>query len=463
MTVQPEAVLASLWRSLDLPAAALARVALPGDGPVLPSSFAVATLAQVSQAAAALAATEWAAAAGRPAASVSVDRREAALECSSHFLLDGRTPELWDPLSGLYRCRDGWVRVHANFAHHRDRALAVLGLPIGPAARRDTIAAALQAWDAVVLEDAVAAAGGAASALRSYDAWDAHPQAAAVAAEPLVAIERIGDAPPRAPAAGGTGPLAGLRVLDLTRILAGPVAGRLLAHWGADVLMLNAPQLPNIGAIADLSRGKRSALLDLDQATDRERLHMLAATGHVFLQGYRPGALAARGLAPAALAAAAPGIVCVSLAAWGFGGPWAGRRGFDSLVQTATGFNVAEAAAAGSATPKALPVQILDHAAGHLLAFGMLAALRRQAQEGGSWHVKVSLARTGLWLRRLGQDPAGLAAVMPAAVLEDEDSGFGRLSAIPPTVRFDGVRLRSTRPSMPPGSHPAAWRATATA
>lgn len=131
-------------------------------------------------------------------------------------------------------------------------------------------------------------------------------------------------------------------------------------------------------------------------------------------------------------------------------------------MQTATGFNVAEAAAAGSATPKALPVQILDHAAGHLLAFGALVALRRQAREGGSWHVQVSLARTGLWLRGLGQDPAGLVATAPSPVLEEEDSGFGRLAAMPPSASFDGRRLRSPLPAMPPGSHPAAW-ATATA
>jgi CoA-transferase family III len=460
--MRPEAALASIWHGLDLPPTALARVALPGDGPVLPSSFAVATLAQASLAAAALAASEWAAARGRPAASVSIDRSAATLECSSHFQLDGRTPTLWDPLSALYRCRDGWVRLHANFAHHRDRALGVLGLPAGPTATRDAIAAALADWKADAFEDAVAAAGGVASAARSFADWDRHPQAAAMAAEPLVALERLGDAPPRRLVPGGTGPLAGLRVLDLTRILAGPVAARLLAHWGADVLMVNAPHLPNIGAIADLSRGKRSAWLDLDTASDRERLRGLAATGHVFLQGYRPGALAARGFGPAALAAAAPGIVCVSLAAWGFGGPWAARRGFDSVVQTATGFNVAEAAAAGSARPQALPVQILDHAAGHLLACGTLAALRRQALEGGSWHVKVSLARTGAWLRSLGQDPAGLAAVAPAPRLEEEDSGFGRLAAIPPTAQFDGLRLRSALPSMPPGSHPAGW-ATATA
>jgi crotonobetainyl-CoA:carnitine CoA-transferase CaiB-like acyl-CoA transferase len=198
-------------------------------------------------------------------------------------------------------------------------------------------------------------------------------------------------------------------------------------------------------------------LLDLDDPAGVAQLRALAAAGHVFLQAYRPGALASRGLGPEALAAVAPGIVCVSLAAWGHTGPWAGRRGFDSLVQTATGFNVAEAATAGRDTPMALPVQILDHAAGHLLAFGALAALRRQALEGGSWQVQVSLARTGLWLRSLGQDAAGLAAVMPAPALEEEDSGFGRLSVLPPAVRFGGRLLRGVQPAMPPGSHPPAW------
>jgi crotonobetainyl-CoA:carnitine CoA-transferase CaiB-like acyl-CoA transferase len=453
---------AALWRGLGLPDAALARLSLPGAGPVLPSSFAVAALAQASQGAAALAASEWAALQGRPPAAVSVDRTEAALECTSAFTLDGQAPDLWDPLSGLYRCRDGWLRLHCNFAHHRDSALAWLGLPPGPETPRAAVAEALLRVDAVAAEDALAAAGGVASALRSFADWEHHPQAAAVAAEPLVALRRIGEAPPRAPAAGGSAPLAGLRVLDLTRILAGPVAGRLLAQWGADVLMVNGPGRPNIAAIADLSRGKRSALLDLDLADGRERLRALAASGHVFLQGYRPGALAAHGFAPADLAAAAPGIVCVELAAWGFSGPWALRRGFDSLVQTATGFNVAEAAAAGSDVPKALPVQILDHTAGHLLAFGALAALIRQAQEGGSWSVQVSLARTGLWLRSLGQDATGLSAVAPAPVLDEEPSGFGRLGAMAPSARFDGVRLRSTLPAMPTGTHRPEW-ITATA
>lgn len=505
----------ALWREAGLPATELASLHLPGDGPVLPSSFAVATAAQASLGAAALAAASWRAAVdtmpSRPAESdafgvdgpsgrasppglarVEVDRIGASLGCTSRFLLDGVEPSMWDALSGLYPCgaqigRPGWVRLHANFAHHRDRALALLGLrppndagggpgapPPGelgpdPAASKEAIASALQHWDAVDFETAAAEAGAVVSALRDVDAWDAHPAGIAAAREPLVALRRLGDAPPRSssfvPGLAATGdpdraaPLHGLRVLDLTRILAGPVAARLLAQWGADVLMVNAPQLPNIGAIADLSRGKRSALLDLDHPGDAERLRALAASGHVFLQAYRPGALRARGFSPEALAAAAPGIVCVSLAAWGFAGPWAGRRGFDSLVQTAAGFNLAEAAAAGQATPRALPVQILDHAAGHLLAFGTLAALRRQALEGGSWEVRVSLAGTAHWLRSLGQDAGGLRAVAPPLEpwLESEASAWGRLDAPRPVACFDGRRARSALPSVRPGHHPPAW------
>lgn len=466
--------LAALWAGLGGAPAALSRASLPGDAPVWPASFAVATAAQASLGAAALAAAEWAVARGRAPRAVQVDRAGAAIGCSSRFRIDGAEPPMWDPLSGLYRCGDevgspGRVRLHANFAHHRDRALALLGLPPGDGTPREAVAEALRRRPAEAFETALAAAGGVGAALRDPAAWAAHPAAQAVAAEPLVAIERIGDAPPRPLAPGADAvaarPLAGLRVLDLTRILAGPVAGRLLAWWGADVLMVNGPALPNISAIADLSRGKRSAQLELADEGDRARLRALAADGHVFLQGYRPGALAARGFSPQDLAAAAPGIVCVSLAAWGFHGPWAGRRGFDSLVQTATGINAAEAAAWGEDGARALPVQILDHAAGHLLAAGALAALARQAREGGSWHVRVSLAGVGRWVSGLGRDPTAVSAPPPDIDGwwdAEEDSGFGRLQGLRSPVRFDGVEARPALPSMPPGSHPAGWL-TATA
>lgn len=450
--------------------------ALPGQGAVLPSSFDVAALAQASTGAAALAAAWlWQCRSGQPQR-VRVDRAHAALEFTGAFALDGAVPPLWDKLSGLYACgsaagQPGWVRIHANFAHHRDVALRVLGLPEGADTERAAVAAALAHWSATAFEQAVADAGGVAAAARSFAEWDAHPQALALAGQPLVAITPIpgADAPPRPwPTLADARPLAGLRVLDLTRILAGPVAGRCLAAHGAEVLLVNGPHLPNIAAIADTSRGKRSALLDLRTDADRARLHMLANSADVFLQGYRPGALAARSFGADELARRHPGIVVGSLSAYGEVGPWAGRRGFDSLVQTATGLNLAEATAAGSATPQALPMQALDYAAGHLLAFGIQAALWRQRTQGGSWQVRVTLAGVGAWLRSLGQDVAGLAATAPdrSPWMEDSDCGFAadaispghsRLRAMRHAAQLSVTPARLVRPSMPPGSHPPAW------
>ncbi|MEO8299740.1 MAG: CoA transferase, partial [Burkholderiales bacterium] len=196
----------------------------------------------------------------------------------------------------------------------------------------------------------------------------------------------------------------------------------------------------------------------LATAAGRDTLRGLARQAHVFLQGYRPGALAGRGFAPEALARLAPGIVCVSLSAYGAEGPWAGRRGFDSLVQAATGFNLAEAAAFGAAEPKALPLQILDYAAGYLLAFGAQAALLRQAGEGGSWHVQVSLAGVGHWLRSLGRvDGSGAKRPSLAPYLEAADSGFGRLQSVRHAAQFSATPVQWRRPAMPPGTHAPRW------
>lgn len=472
--------LAALWRAADLPDEPLSQVHLPGRQPVLPSSFDVATAAQASLgAAAAAAAALWQLRTGRQQA-VQVDRTHAALECSGYFALDGQVPSLWDKLSGLYPCggpagEGGWVRIHANFTHHRDGALRLLGLPPGDTTERVAVAQALQAWLALDFEQAAADAGLVVAAARSFAQWDAHPQALAMADHPVVRIEPIAPA-----VGGGTGspghwpaitaaqrPLHGLRVLDLTRILAGPVAGRCLAAYGAEVLLVNGPHLPNIEAIADTSRGKRSAVIDLRDAAGRTRLDALAGRAHVFLQGYRPGALAALGFSAEALAQRHPGIVVASLSAYGTEGPWAGRRGFDSLVQTATGFNLAEAEAAGADTPRAMPMQILDYAAGHLLAFGIQAALWRQATQGGSWQVRVTLAGVGAWLRSLGRVADGLAALRPdvAPYLEDSPCGFGpdggpgtaTLRAMRHAATFSATPAGWVQPSMPPGSHPPAW------
>jgi len=459
----PAAALASLWRGGALPADALERVVLTGAEPVLPSSFAVGTAAQVSTAAAALAAAEIGRLRNGLMQDVGVDMRHAALECCGFFTIDGKRLELWDKLAGLYRCKDGWVRLHTNFAHHRDGVLRLLGLAEGAETPRTAVAEALAAWPALGFEQAASDAGMVVAALRRFDEWDAHPQGSAVAAQPLVAIERIGDAPPLAwlDLPRECRPLEGLRVLDLTRILAGPVGTRTLAGYGADVLMVNGPHLPNIEAIIDMSRGKRSALADLRTTEGRDALFAALREAHVFVQGYRPGSLVQLGLDADTLARARPGLVQVSLSAYGDTGPWGSKRGFDSLVQTATGFNHAEAQAAGAAEPKALPMQILDMATGMLIAWGAEAALLRQQSEGGSWHVKVSLARTAAWLRELGRVHDGWQAPRAEfdALLEPFPSAWGELRAVSHAARFSRTPAAWTRPSVRPGTDRLGWTA----
>jgi crotonobetainyl-CoA:carnitine CoA-transferase CaiB-like acyl-CoA transferase len=256
-------------------------------------------------------------------------------------------------------------------------------------------------------------------------------------------------------------PLEGVKVLELTRILAGPVGGRALAAYGADVMLINAPHLPNIEAIADTSRGKRSAHADLRTHEGRAAMDGLLEQAHVFVQGYRPGGLQALGYGPIDVAARRPGIVYVSLSAYGRTGPWAGRRGFDSLVQTAMGFNHAEGDAAGDGQPRALPMQILDEATGYLIAMGAAAALHRQQREGGSWHVQVSLAQTGQWLRGLGRINGGPAAAKPdrTPYVEKSQSGWGELAAFRHSAQLARTPARWERASMPPGSHPPSWDA----
>lgn len=459
-------VLAALWQATGLDAAALDHAQLEGREPALPSSFAVGTAAQASMAAAALAAVQIGCARGGAPQTVSIGMRDAALESCIHYTLDGQRAEVWDKLAGLYRCGTGWIRLHTNFAHHRDGLLRLLGLPPGADTPREAVAAALRERDPLEFEQAATDAGLVVAALRHFEEWDRHPQRAVLAAQPLVSIERIGSADPLAwpTLAPDARPLDGLRVLDLTRILAGPLATRTLAGYGADVLMVNAPHLPNIDAIVDMSRGKRSALADLRRSDDRAAFLAALRAAHVFVQGYRPGALAALGLDAAMLARERPGLVQASLSAYGDSGPWGGKRGFDSLVQSACGFNFAEGDAAaapdGIAQPRALPMQILDIASGALLAFGVQAALWHQRTQGGSWHVKVSLARTAQWLRELGRVPHGFDAPPAAfddAALQTYPCGLGELRAPRHAVHFSRTAAAWPRPSVRPGTHPLAW------
>jgi crotonobetainyl-CoA:carnitine CoA-transferase CaiB-like acyl-CoA transferase len=255
-----------------------------------------------------------------------------------------------------------------------------------------------------------------------------------------------------------------VRVLDLTRVIAGPVCGRALAAHGADVLLITAPHLYAVpGLVIDTGRGKLSAQLDLRMERGRARLRDLLAGADIFVQSYRPGAFARLGFAPEQLAALRTGIVCVMLSAYGHLGPWSARRGFDSLVQTASGFNHAEAQAAGLADrPKPLPCQALDHASGYLMAFGALAALLRRAEEGGSWLVRVALAGTGRWLRGLERVERGFDCADPKQddavdLLETQPSGFGALTAVRHAAQMPETPPRWKRPSVPLGTHPAEW------
>lgn len=460
--MKPGAVnaLRSLWQQAGLAKEALGYAEVTGADPVLPSSFAVGTAAQATVAAAALAACEVGYLRQVPRQRVSVAMTHAALECEQWFSVDGKVPPQWDQFSGLYRCADGVARLHANFAHHRDGALRLLGLDPQQATRQDA-ERALLGWSALDFEAATAFAGLVATALRTFEQWDATEQGAAIAAQPLFTIERIGDADPVAlqPLAEDARPLTNIRTLELTRILAGPVGGKALAAYGSDVMLVNSPRLPNIAAIADTSRGKRSAHVDLDTEAGRAAMNGLLRGAHVLVQGYRPNSLARRGFGPLDVARLRPGIVYVSLSAYGKQGPWAGRRGFDSLVQTAMGFNAAEAKAAGQDTPRPLPMQILDQATGYLIALGASAALCRQQREGGSWHVQVSLAQTGHWLRNLGRVENGFAvqAVSREPYLETLASGFGELRSVRHSAQLERTPVTWSHPSMPPGSSLPQW------
>jgi CoA-transferase family III len=423
--------LAEAWAALGGNPARLDRVRLTGPPATLPSRLPVTALAQASVAAAGLAAglTE-----------VRVDSRAVAAAFTSerHLRVDGQPPTLWDPLSGYFRAADGWVRLHANYPHHRERLLGALGAfdPSG-------VAAVVADRSAEEVERVVTLHGGLAVAVRTVSQWRAHPAGAALHDTPLIAFHRAGD--------GARPPRRTFRVLDLTRVIAGPVATRTLALFGADVLRVDPPHLPELPAQhLDTGFGKRSTLLHL--RGDRAAFEALLASSDVVVCGYRLGTLDRHGLSPAALLDRYPGLVVATLNAWGGDGPWAHRRGFDSLVQAACGIALIEGepGAAGSAEPGRLPAQALDHGTGYLLAAAVLSALA----EGGGVHVHLSLARTAAWLL----DHAGVPQ-SPATAWEPSpwlDTADGITYALPPFAG-PGVPRTWAHPPVPYGSSAAAW------
>lgn len=460
---QAAALLAGLGRTPD--DALASRIDVTGCDPVLATPFRVGEAAAATLIAVGAASDDlWSLRGGRPQR-LSIDVRAAAMSLLS-FVLQ-RAPGLamqraLPPTIGLYRTRDGgWVHLHGGFPHLHEGTLALLGCADDATA----ISRAVATRDAQELEDELAAAGLCGARLRSVDAWSAHPQGIALSHAPVVELLRIDDAAPmplpgpRADHASAR-PLAGVRVLDLTRVLAGPTCGRTLAEHGAEVLHVRSPTLPFIEPfVVDTNAGKRSCHLDLAHGDDVARLQQLVRHADVFAQGYRAGSLARRGFSPEALADARPGIIVVSIDCYGHDGPWASRPGWEQLAQTVTGMAHEHG---GTEAASIAPAAVTDYVTGHLAALGVMRALARRAREGGSWHVRVSLARTAMWILSLprvppGTDPTGIDLEVLAAHRITMETAWGPLERIGPVLRMSETPPRWSLPPVPLGTHPAAW------
>lgn len=368
------------------------------------------------------------------------------------------------PAMGFFPAKDGrWVYLHPSFPPSAAQLHALVGSPPDRAA----VAANVLGWNAMDLENAIAAAGICGAMARTPEEWDASDQGRILASRPVVEVVKIADGPPTPLPADGTAPLSGLRVLDLTRVLAGPTCARTLAQYGADVLYVASPKLPfTAGFVTDTNHGKLSTHLDLTVPADLARLKGLASTADVFSQGYRTGGLERMGLGALDLARLRPGIVYVSINAYGHEGPWRNRPGWEQLAQTVTGLAHlhGQHMAGGAMGPILQPGAVTDYTTGYLAALGSLIALQRRARYGGSYLVRVSLSQTAVWLRGLGiAGPDRLDAVQPVSPEEveswkiDSETGFGRIRHLRPGVRLSKTPARWSRPVAPLGTHPPAW------
>lgn len=474
-TFQPEDTVRELWTSLSLPEHALKSLALEDSNEIYyQSSFKISHIAQSSIGLSALAAA-LIKSIRNPShiPKVTIPLRHACLEYQTErlFSIDGKpVASVFGPIGGLHATADGHVRIHDSFPNHRNGTLALLGLDEG--ATREDVGKEVAKWKKLELEEAGYRNKLAIYALRSYEEWDALPQPQAVSNSPIKIQKISAEGPKGLPAhmkQGADRCLRGLRVIELSRVIAAPVAGKTLAAHGADVLWVTSPKLPDLPVLdRNLSRGKRTTQLDLNDEEDKKVLRELVKDCDVFIQGYRPEALAKKGFGPADLVKLNPSLIYANLSAFGPTGPWSDRRGFDSLVQTCSGMNVSEAEHFGEgAAARPMPVQALDHSAGYLLATGIAAAVYKRATEGGSWEVSVSLTGVSKYMRSLGQwpgkdgfehhDPAPKPEEVPEEYFETRDSGFGRMRGLKHAAVIEGATPGFERMPKPLGNDEARW------
>jgi crotonobetainyl-CoA:carnitine CoA-transferase CaiB-like acyl-CoA transferase len=401
---------------------------------------------------------------------VNVDVRHAAATCKSSRLMcqpdaEGQWKRVPDTpsmahmrsITQPWQTKDGrWYLPHFNLPHLHDRVIGVLGCE----SNADAVEKAVAKWNSHDLEEAIAKARACGSIVRSNAEWLEHPHGKVLAGKPLVEIIKIGDTDP-IPFPKGERPLSGIRVLDLTRILAGPIAARTLAENGADVLMVTAKHLPQVPEhVMDTSHGKRSCFLDLNKPEDVETIRQLARTADVFSQGYRPGIMNKFGLSPEALAKERPGIIYVTISCYGADGPFSDRGGWEQIAQCATGICLDN----GDERPTLLPASACDYTTGYNGAYGVLLALARRAREGGSYHVRVSLCRSGMYIYKQGQvsyqqPNMELSERELDEVMVESSGGHGRLKHLGPVVRMSETRPYWDKPSPLLGSSKPEWLA----
>ncbi|WP_375588149.1 CoA transferase [Hoeflea alexandrii] len=449
-------MISELWDALGGKPGMSGTVEIVGRG-ALPSAFAVSDFAAAAVASAGMALAEWSQARSGTLASVTVDRRLASLWFGFSIApLSWALPPAWDPVAGDYASADGWIRLHTNAPHHREAALKVLGT----AAERSAVAAAVARWRGDELEAAIVAEQGCAAAMRSTRQWAEHPQGRAVLAEPLMRMETGDEAAAFEGAFDLLRPLRGLKVLDLTRVLAGPVATRFLAGFGADVLRIDPPSWQEPGVVPEVTPGKRCARLDLKTGAGRERFRALLLEADVLVHGYRSEALEVLGLGSEVRASIRPGLIDVSLDAYGWSGPWANRRGFDSLVQMSCGIAEAGMRQAGADRPVPLPVQALDHGAGYLMAAAVLRGLTLRALErtGSRW--RTSLARVGGFLAACPQGPVAdpIGKAEPADYAQQvESTDWGPALRLRSPLLVGDAGMHWGRPAGELGASAAVW------